>query len=216
MSALKLGLGVGRGARPPAEAVDLTIAHDTFTAADGTLLTAHAPEVGAAWVINTDPAATGLGVINGGKVKTTAVNNLAVVLVDQLLTDADCDVWCDVVVVTDNNNDQIGVAARSSKTVRTYYRALLTMSNNTVSLRRANGGTNTTLASVAWTPTVGTFRLLLRCAGDLIKVFIDGVEQISVTDVAPLAGPGYVGISESVVTSHAEGCSITEFGASYL
>lgn len=85
-------------------------------------------------------------------------------------------------------------------------------------LFRYNTGTATQLGSTVG-PTTYTaaslVRATVRCAGSVIKGFVDGVEIISVTDASPIAAAGYAGlIASNTLTT--DGPHIANFTAETL
>jgi len=68
-------------------------------------------------------------------------------------------------------------------------------------VNNTSGGTETSIASILITgPTVGTFRMRIEVSGTLHRVFINGIQRISVTDTT-FAGAGQFALYATGSTS---------------
>ncbi len=98
---------------------------------------------------------------------------------------ADYTVEADVYVASNLANDHIGVVGRMSTTagVETYYLARYEQPGQAWALYRRTNGSWNWLGSSGQTLTPGTtYRLALDMTGTSIRVLVDGVERVAVTD----------------------------------
>lgn len=159
----------------------------TFTAANGTELTAH----DALWVTNT--AHTGVMEIDTNRAKLRASPGASACYVyDQQPASADYDVIATFRL--DSSAVGIGgIVGRADKTANTHYHARWNSGN--LQLYKFVNGTATQLGSnVAQSASANTdYTLKLSMVGSTIKVFWNGVEKISQTDTS-ITATGYGGL----------------------
>jgi hypothetical protein len=166
-----------------------TLASDTFTASDGTALTAHIPELGA-WVRN-GPSSSGAGdpVINGNRVHN---QNDANVRYHYLVTPSspDYDITCDVVMRSDNNASAAGPAGRQDLSAVTAYYARYNTGVDAWQLFKVvnNAATQLGTNQAATLVVDQAYACTLSMKGTLIRLLVDTVVLISVTDAAVTAG----------------------------
>ena len=162
---------------------------DTFTAADGTALSAHAPETGGAWIA--DQA--------GLVVQTRAVEapNFGDGRAHQTVTPAaaDYEVQVDVTLKVTGWGNKAGVRGRDAGGyLGDAYEAYFNESTRTWMLDRWRAFGLTPLGSYADPGfTAGTKTLTLRMVGSAIQVLINGTARIAVTDAA-LTGANHPGL----------------------
>lgn len=119
---------------------------------------------------------------------------------------ADYEVSCDVYVAGTNTAYSSGVIARAVVGQHTCYWVRYRPGTG-VQLFRYNTGTATQLGSTysVALSALSTTRLRLRCEGAVISVYLESVSAvtpiISVTDGAPLSGPGRAGVLMSANTT---------------
>jgi hypothetical protein len=155
-----------------------TKVQDSFTGTDGTALTSHTPEVGGAWSDN----GSGLLKLLTNKIETVNFGR-ASALSSTVLTSADYDVSADVTMNVTGWGNSAGVQGRFVGNYSDGHEAYFSEGTHTWNLRRWTGGNPTALGSYADpTFTSGTKNLRLSMVGSALKVYVDGVLRISVTD----------------------------------
>jgi hypothetical protein len=105
---------------------------------------------------------------------------------------ATADQYAELVVTGGNNYSETGPLCRkaaNNDSTKTFY--LAPLSNGGLQLYRVVGGAYTEIGAYAAGSASGTVRL--RCEGSTIKVLLDGVERISVTDTN-IASGNYTGV----------------------
>lgn len=161
-------------------------AADTFTDADNTLLSAHTGEIGATWTKHPQSG--------GGDMKVSGNRLAGSVAADYSFytpsgTPAGADY--DVQATLRTNGDTASVAAvmgRFDTTALTGYRAMYSGFSGTWVLSKFVAGSQVDLGTYAVAATADTdYDVKLEMRGSAIKVYIDGVERISVTDSAVTA-----------------------------
>jgi hypothetical protein len=175
------------------------IAHDTFTGADGTLLSAHAADDGGSWSSHPDgsyePNSILLDINEAVRVNTGVVGiNESIYLHSVTPSSADYEVRFDLIVHQDNNNQEAGVVLRSSPSAASFY--LVRYGNNADRWRisRSTNGSGVTLGTfIEDTPLTGLHRAAVRISGTAITLFRDGAAILNVTDTA-FASAGRVGL----------------------
>lgn len=167
-------------------------AADTFTDADNTLLSAHTGEIGATWTKHPQSG--------GGDMKVSSNRLAGSVVADYAFytpsgTPAGADY--DVQATLRTNGDTASVAAvmgRFDTTALTGYRAMYSGFSGTWVLSKFVAGSQVDLGTYAVAATADTdYDVKLEMRGSAIKVYIDGVERISVTDSA-ITAAGTAGV----------------------
>jgi hypothetical protein len=157
---------------------------DTFTAADGTALTSHTGELGATWTLH--PAYAGGAEIKSNRVwgSTAGGSTITVMMASGAPGSADYDVLCDVYAQTGITDVEMGgVVGRAHATNDDGYHAFYYSGAGGWRLDKLVGGSRTTLDLFVAGITQGvTYALKLEMRGSAIKVYVDGVQRISVTD----------------------------------
>jgi hypothetical protein len=168
--------------------------NDTFTGASNTLLSSHTGEIGATWTKHT--SYTGNAYISN--INTERGNANSLYYASGLPSTADYDVQADLVGTVSLAN-RVGIAGRINQSANTYYRVTYSVPNSAYQLELVNAGTTTLLQSANpgyWNSNFDsgqTHNVKLQMRGTGIKVFIDGVERISVTD-STITAAGRAGI----------------------
>lgn len=156
---------------------------DTFSS--GTDLTDHVGETGATWTRHA-LSTSGYNTITSGKLYGGTFQDSDFYPSGNPAS-ADYDVSVDVYCETSGSAGYAtGVWGRLDTSVRTGYLVTFNNWSNTFNLQKFVSGTATGLGTAfAYTMTTGeTKTLKLQMRGSTIKMFVDGVERISVTDTA--------------------------------
>lgn len=133
---------------------------------------------------------------------------------------ADYDVEADFVFLTDTTVERVGIIGRASSSARTFYMARIYnvgASTSNVQLFKAVAGTFTQLGSNYAINSSGTYNIRLSMSGSTIKVFVDDVERISVTDSSVTAA-GRIGLytsSDTQTHSDTTGFHVDNLTASF-
>ena len=194
----------------PADPYASYFVFDTFSDVDGRGITGHSGERGAKW-------APQPGVTNGGStIHAGAVvnNGTGVYQAFAEPPSADYTVTGKFLCRSGLTGDSVAVAARMSTSENTLYWAGYSRANGGFRLFKTVAGTPTQLGST-YTMAVNVgqeFTVALQVSGSTIKMFVDGVERVSVTDSA-IAAAGRVGMRNSIVQSPTTGCHLTELSA---
>lgn len=154
---------------------------DTFTDTDGTQLGDHTGETGATWTSHPAGAYSVHAKIDANRVHSNSA--LRCYYASGTPASADYDVEAIVRRVTASGN--IGIVGRLDTSANTMYLAMWTAGGQW-QLYKIVAGTSTQLgSSYNDNPANGTDRTVkLEMRGTAIKVYVDGTEQISVTDSA--------------------------------
>lgn len=151
------------------------IISDTFTGANGTSLTVHAPDVntpGNSWVNG-----VGTWTIQTNKAGNTAGVNNQSALIDANC--ADCDVSADVTLVA--GSTRLGVIGRWID-ASNFWQLILTVAGAQIQLIERNAATNTVRASAAITVADGeTHNVKLSLSGTTLTGTMDGANTVSYT-----------------------------------
>lgn len=137
-----------------------------------------------------------------------------------LPSSADYDVEADFTFLSDNTTERVGIIGRASSSARTFYLArIYNISSTTANVQpwKAVAGAFTQLGSNYAISSSGTYNIRLSMAGTAIKVFVDDVERISVTDSSVTAA-GRIGVYTSTDTqthSDTTGIHIDNLTASF-
>jgi hypothetical protein len=197
---------------------DVVFVTDTFTDANGTDIVSHTGETGASWTKHTNSDYnSGAGAIQDNRLYNTGGN--VVFYASGVPSSPDYDVQANVHVVTVVSGRTAGVAGRISNTsANTMYQARYTDAG-TFTLTKIVTGSQTTLGT--YDPTDLTpgqsATIKLSMVGSTIKMFVDGVERVSVTDTAITAagraGVRLVGAGSSTTAFHLDTFSALHPGA---
>lgn len=192
-----------------------TFVDDTFTDADNTLITNHAPDSGLAYY--TQPAFSAsphASVINNRLVGTSAsgvyFNNQAARFGADYYVEAKLDFLSTIA------GENVGITARAAPNAQTFYVARWGQSSSSFALFKSVAGTLTQLgSSYVTTFTSGSKVLRLTCNGSTISVSVDGVTVISVTDTdIPLQG--FAGVRFLALQTSSTGIHIDRLTAANL
>lgn len=189
----------------------LAQASETFTAADGTAITALTPPWTKHAVAATNTAAP---VVNGGRVHGENAASVSVYYRnDWVPAGADYDVFCDVVLLSDNNTSEVGPVGRALTAANTMYMARYNAISNVWQLFKFVNGTATQLGSnVDQTLTVSqAYATTLSMRGSAIALFVDGVPIVAVTD-ADVTAPGRAGIRLQNAATSSTGLHLDNWG----
>lgn len=171
--------------------------YDGFNNANGTTLNTHRlSESGYLWITQAGTTITTHGQINNNRFYPLSVNN--VYQLNYEMQTANYEVEATFVCLSNTGN--IGITARASSSVNTYYAWIY--NSNTFSLIKVVAGTLTTLATFPQTLSVNqSVKATLRCYGAIITGLIDGVVRAVVTDT-DITSAGRIGIrAVSAVTT---------------
>lgn len=170
---------------------------DTYTAPDGTALTAHAPNIG-----GTYSEQPGVGIGLGPLIASNTVYSTDTFGIYQNAATpptADYTVEADITCLSVLANDTPGVAARMQPSVQTLYWAGYTTVTGNWRLFKTVAGTSTQLGSnLADTFASGTRHLVLSVSGSTISATVSGTLIASVTDTS-IAAAGVAGIRLATV-----------------
>jgi prepilin-type N-terminal cleavage/methylation domain-containing protein len=172
-------------------------ASDTFTGTSGTTLQSHTGEIGATWtkhaVSATDAVITAAGRIRKGGTTTTG----ALYYSSATPGSADYTVSADVYVASLVANDVVGVVGRLDPGVAnsTFYSAIYDYSSQKWTLVKVVNGSSGWIGqtNVAVLSPGTSYRLALNMTGSTIRLLVDGVQQLSVTDTG-ITGAGRAGL----------------------
>ena len=191
-----------------------TFLNDTFTGAAGTELSAHTGESGATWA-EASYANTGEAVLTDANRLRANTDNGDLYYASGVPASADYEVEADLYVLS-LIDGQVGVHGRVSTAQQTYYRAVYKREDGQWQLFKAVNGTFTLLGSYTQALSTATsYNLRLRMVGTSIKVFIDDVERISVTDSA-VSAAGRAGIITYRTATNSTGIHISNVSATDL
>ena len=161
---------------PRAAAGVATLVLDRFVDPDGTLLTAHTPDidlVGGGWVVS-----VGNGDIRGNIVEPDNIASNRVVIAT---TQSDVVITLDVTIRTNNLNAQIGIVFRQVDESNLWLAGYSPLDGEFRLFRRVGGGFSER-AIGAWVPTEGlTYTMTVTLSGSSINCEVDGV-VLAVTD----------------------------------
>lgn len=160
---------------------------DTFTDTNGTSLNAHTPDVGGAWTDTPSPPTSSLADIESNHLECNAHFET-----NRFYNDAaqpSGDYYVEVVITQNGShgwNNFAGVLGRvqqASGTLECYEAVWIENgSSDQWELFKWSGGSPTSLGTWADAFASGTRTVRLEMNGTAIKVFVDTVERISVTD----------------------------------
>lgn len=178
-----------------------TIVNDTFTGeSDGTALNSHTGETGATWT-DSFSGSGGIKVLAAGRVYSDGVS-VSTHKASGTPGSADYPVSADILPQTQATLFEAGVSGRLIA-AGTYYRAAYSTTSAWWTLYQFVGHTPTLLGTYSQALTNGnTYRVTLDMVGTTIRLLVDGVQRISVTDTAvTLAGVAAVYIHQGSPTT---------------
>jgi hypothetical protein len=171
---------------------DGKVLSDSFTDASGTDLTVHVPEVGGSWVEHPSYTA-GQGEISDANRVRSDNTNTVVLYNEAEPVSTDYDVEFTVAQISDAGIS--GIVARCDTAVDTYYVIRYNTSGaGAWQLQARVAGVTTELGS--WTDTIGSGSSrsgVFELRGSELKVYIEGIERISVSD-STISAKGRVGV----------------------
>ncbi len=173
--------------------------NDTFSAADGTLLTAHTPESGGSYGLN--PLGTGAIRIDAGRAHA---DGPAFAYSSVSATDYEIEA---VIRCLSADGQYAGILGRMSTTTADWYSLLLQFGGGITLFGATNLGTH------AMTFTPGSeYRVKLSLRGTLIRAFLDRCEILRTTDATH--GSGRIGCCFGGATSVSTGMHLDSLSAS--
>jgi hypothetical protein len=185
---------------------------DSFAGTAGTNLQSHAGEIGATWTRHILSASDAQFTAAGRIFKAGATTNSAVYYASAVPASADYTVEADVFVASVVASDAAGIMGRldpaAGIATATYYLARYEISTQRWVLYRSISGA---IVNIGWSPVQvlaagSTYRVSLSMTGSTIRVLVDGVAQVSVTntDVTVAGRAGFAlgfGGSNTTVTN---------------
>lgn len=159
-----------------------TFVNDTFTGTAGTLLTAHTPEAGGPWTAHPNYPTSTAVLSDANRLRANGSTN-SIFYAAGVAASANYEVLADFRYVGLWSSQQVGIGGRWDTLTTTGYLVDFYQTDLSFKLNKLVNGVATLLGTYSVTPTVGqTLAIKLTMVGSAIKVFIDGVERISVTD----------------------------------
>lgn len=181
---------------------------DSFTDTDYTLLTAHAPEIGGAYMQH--PVVAGQFTISPNK--RAFLTTSGVVYNAAIPPTADYDVEADIVRVSTAISSS-AIIGRADTTAATFYMARWEPDGGKWELYKSIAGAFTLLNSVVSAFESGaTKRARLSLSGTTQQLYVDGVLVCSASDTA-ITAAGRVGLRGSIVNSFNTGIHIDNISA---
>ena len=166
------------------------VATDTFTGTAGTALTSRAGETGASWTkgVRNDNDISSAVLSDVGRLRRNATGGVTY-YASGVPAIADYQVSTDVVLKTSIGGDYAGVVGRAQLTDSTVqgtrYSAVYNTDAGAWQLRKGVAGTMTVLGTYSQTLTANqSYPVTLDMRGTTIRLLVDGVERVSVTDSA--------------------------------
>jgi hypothetical protein len=184
---------------------------DTFTDADGTNITSHTGETGATWTLITGYAPATPSKISSNRLYTTTTNGGY----QASGTPASADYYVEAVISYLSNiaGDSCAICGRIDPAANTQYFARYGNTAGGWQLFKVVAGTPTQLGStVAAAFPTGDKTLRLTMQGTTIKLSVDGVDQITVTDSA-ISGAGLAGVRMTTVQTSTTGAQVNSIKA---
>lgn len=174
----------------------MSFVFDSFTASNGTSISARTGETGATWTIH-PVFSTGTLVITDNRIRCGAVA-FGVFYASGTPANADYDVLATLYCVT--NAGTVGVRGRHDVTANTGYQ--LVYNGSAFQLQKIVAGATSTLGTYSRTLTATESCIInLRMRGTTISALIDGVSRISVTDTSISAAGRAVVISTTTTAT---------------
>jgi hypothetical protein len=177
-----------------------TFVSDTFTDAAGTLLENHVGETGATWAKHPSSGTNTVSISAQGRL--VASGSGAIYLTSGVPAGADYDAVWDVVVAGTAGGNSQRVCVRMDGTANTNY-GVDALPNGDIQLTKRVAGSLTQIGyrAAGFAPTVGlTYRFECQVRGTSLRILVNGVEKIAVTD-ASITAAGRVGLYSSGVLS---------------
>jgi hypothetical protein len=174
---------------------EATTSADSMTGTSGATLQSRAGEIAASWtkvaVSDADAVLT-----PAGRVRKAGDTTGAIYYPSGTPASPDYTVEADVYVASNLANDMVGVLGRSDPTLLDGYYTRYEQPTQRWVLYKVVNGTLTSLGQSATQALVplSTYRLALDLAGTRIRVLVDGVQVVSVTDTA-ITATGRAGIA---------------------
>ena len=159
---------------------------DTFTDTDGVLLSAHTPDSGGSWALNS--AYTATGEINTNRARSTA-GSATNYYHSAVPPSADYSVTITMEAMGASTTDN-GCTGRGSTDAKTYY--VVRCDDTEITLRKVVAGTFTLLGTYAGAVVNGD-TVALDMAGTTIRALQNGTQRLSVADSA-ISAVGYAGV----------------------
>ncbi len=206
-------------------------ARDSMTGSDGTLLTAHAGEVGSSWTHAAGPVNS---VLTGNRARRSSGGNYSWDYASAVPASADYSVEAHFTKVSQLTSDNVAVIARLDPATNSFYAGEYYNNPDGTIEYSISEYTNGAWAGQLTAPSPGnplavgaTARLRLEVRGGattLLKLYVDGVLHVTATDsTAPITAAGRAGIldgdpgiavSKSATTgAHADNFSVTPLAA---
>lgn len=180
---------------------------DSFTDTNGVLLTAHAPEVGAGYVLQTGYSAANAPLILNGRARSQAASS---VFRNVTPPGGANYIVKGVFDYIGASTDSCGLTARASATAQTLYFVNYRHGTGWALQRIVNGGLTQTLGTYADDFSSGSREVWLVVNGSAISVQIDGVTRIAATN-AEIAADGFAGVFFGAAQSASTGRHLTSF-----
>jgi hypothetical protein len=189
---IRIGGLVGPGGGVVVQPAPLVQASESFTAADGTAITALSPP----WTKHGSATNVADPTVQANRVVGEDTANLSLYYRnDWVPTSADYRVECDLVQRSDNNLDFVGVVGRLATGANTCYHARYSNATNVWQLFRVVAGAATQLGSDAGQVLTidQAYRLALDMRGSQLTMSVDGLPLVAAID-ANVTAPGRAGI----------------------
>ena len=156
---------------------------DTFAGGSGATLQSRTGETGASWTNHGFYGSVNTVLSPAGRLYKTGANTFGSVYYSSgVPASPDYSVSADVVALSNVANDAAGVAGRLAPGADTLYAARYERSTASWALYRVVNLAPTLLATWPQAFTTGTRRVTLAMHGTSIRVLVDGIERIAVTD----------------------------------
>lgn len=189
-----------------------TTSSDSFAGTSQALISSRTGEIGATWTKIAGTGSATLKISSANRVFRDGTGP-AVYYASGIPSTPDYSVEADLVVGSNLAGDSLGVLGRADTNAITYYRANWEQADSSWNIWKVVNGTFTLLSYVQVAPlTVGqTYRLKLDMAGTAVKLFVNGVQTVSVVDGSiTAAGRGgfYDGETTMPVVTKGDGIGI--------
>lgn len=190
-------------------------AFDDFTDTNAKTLETHTASGGGTW-LNKAGLGAGSATIDANRVHNTNDAGLHVYLHSWVPANPDYTVEADLVMLSDNDLSQAGVAARIASPANTLYSFHYRTDANVWRMEQIVGGAAAVvLGQVSQVLTVGqVYRIGVDVRGTAISGFVNGVKIISATDTAiPAAGFGgirFLGAAAAGIGLHLDNWSVRQ------
>jgi endonuclease/exonuclease/phosphatase family metal-dependent hydrolase len=189
--------------------VPVTVVTDTFTGSDSTNLQSHPTNSAHTWFLH--PAGLANAVISGNKLTKDSSASTALYYNNGVIA-ADQYVQANITRMSALAGVNVSLTLRMSTTVETDYRARHNADTNEWSIRKTVNGTPTVLGTWTETLNAGDSRLArFEAIGSTLKLYIAGVERISVVDTSIASGVS--GLRLTGAASGSTGYSVDNYEA---